>query len=417
MFKNQYFVSDYYKRILEDIKRDILTKDDNYITQSDIEKLIEGYYTCYSLDPIKFDETRRETFQHKKELRTVPAHKREEFHRNLGDIQFEFETIIVKMPIIPNEKLDTILSLQSSLFSLSGKPKVNCAQDTISFNLDIKGYGFEYNENQIATIINKKKDEIYEWIRRKNDDILKENKILKSEIRIFIETRKQKLAEDNKKMKRLMQTMNMPLRNEENELKRRIKLSPKPLIRKIKVAPSRKIEYELDKDLVMNIISFIDNQGRQFESTPATFKIFKEEDFRNTLLVNLNSIFEGKATGETFCKKGKTDIYLNMDKGRILIFECKIWAGKSKYNKAIDQLQRYLTWRSNFGIIITFVKRKNFSNVLKTIEDLTKEHPTFKSSFKILSETHFESMHTHEEDIYKIVEIHHLFYNLHVEKT
>lgn len=39
-----------------------------------------------------------------------------------------------------------------------------------------------------------------------------------------------------------------------------------------------------------------------------------EEALRDVLLVSLNSIFEGKATGETFSKRGKTDIYLNINK-------------------------------------------------------------------------------------------------------
>ena len=46
-------------------------------------------------------------------------------------------------------------------------------------------------------------------------------------------------------------------------------------------------------------------------------------------MVVLNAIFSGKATGETFSNKGKTDIYLNIEKGNILVFECKIWGGKS----------------------------------------------------------------------------------------
>lgn len=416
MLRDQFFVSDYYKRTFENIKKDILTQEDNYLVENNLDELVEFYFSKYCLPPIEFDKSQEESFQHKKELRVIPAHKREEIYQNMGDIEFEFETITVNMPIIPNENLPTILNLQSSIFSISDPPKVECSDDVISFSLDIKGYGFEIDDNKIDFYISKQRDDIAEWIRRKNNDIETENKILKSRIKSFVEARKKKLDKDNERMKNLMQSMNIPLKNEENKLMRKIKLEPKPLIKKISITSNQEVEYELDREQVINIISFIDNQGRQFENTPSSFKDFDEDAFRNTLLVNLNSIFEGKATGETFSKKGKTDIYLNIEAGKILIFECKIWGGESQYNKAINQILRYVTWRHNFGIIVTFVRRKNFSKVVEAIEDIVTKHPSFKTDFQVLSKTHFFSIHGLKYDRYKNIEIHHLFYDLYVPK-
>jgi Holliday junction resolvase len=130
-------------------------------------------------------------------------------------------------------------------------------------------------------------------------------------------------------------------------------------------------------------------------------------------LSTLNSIFEGKATGETFSKKGKTDIYLNIDKGSILVFECKIWAGEKLYQETIDQVRRYLTWRHNFGVMITFAKNKDFSNILKNAKETIQNSTSYVSGFRVIDETHFISIHKIEDDG-KEVEIHHLFYNLHV---
>ncbi len=129
------------------------------------------------------------------------------------------------------------------------------------------------------------------------------------------------------------------------------------------------------------------------------------------LLSNLNSIFEGKATGETFSKKGKTDIYLNIDKGNILIFECKIWGGKKLYADTIDQLRRYLTWRHNYGVLITFARIKNFTSILKEAKNFIQESPSYTNGFRAIDETHFLSNHNLEDDE-KQVQIHHLFYNL-----
>ncbi len=416
MFRDKFLICDYFKKIFEDIKRGILTQEDNFMIQTNKDELVEYYFTKYCLSPIEFDKSKEESFQHKKELRVVPAHKREDIYQNMGDIEFEFETITVKLPIIPNNNLQTILNLQSSIFSISGSPKVHYLDDSISFRLDIKGYGFELDDDKIAFYISQKKDAIDVWIRRKNDDIKKENEILKSKIDSYVEARKKKLAEDKERMKTLVQSMNIPLRNEEEELIRKIKLDAKPLIKKVEATSNKFVEFELDRKKVIDIISFIDNQGRQFENTPNTFKNFKEEDFRNTLLVSLNSIFRGKATGETFSKKGKTDIYLIIDNGNILIFECKIWGGKSRYAKTINQLLKYLTWRNNFGIIVTFVRRRDFSKVIEAIEDIVINHQSFKTNFQKLSKTHFVSIHRLREDKFKNVEIHHLFYNLHVLK-
>ena len=79
----------------------------------------------------------------------------------------------------------------------------------------------------------------------------------------------------------------------------------------------------MDREKVIDIIKLIDNQCLQFEKTPKTYNKFDEPNLRDLILANLNSVFEGKATGETFNSNGKTDIYLNIDKGNILVAECK----------------------------------------------------------------------------------------------
>ena len=130
------------------------------------------------------------------------------------------------------------------------------------------------------------------------------------------------------------------------------------------------------------------------------------------ILVSLNSLFEGKATGETFSHKGKTDIYLNIDKGNVLICECKIWGGQALYHKTIEQLLGYLTWRHNFGVMITFANQKNFLKILADAPVIIQGHTSYRSGFQKVTENHFLSHHKIDQDEAKDVEIHHLFYNL-----
>ena len=86
------------------------------------------------------------------------------------------------------------------------------------------------------------------------------------------------------------------------------------------------------------------------ERSPRAFAGMKEEDLRLLLLVPLNGHFEGQATGETFNGEGKTDILIRERNKNIFIAECKFWHGAKSFTEAIDQLQRYTTWRGLNGI-------------------------------------------------------------------
>jgi hypothetical protein len=412
IYRSKTYISDYYLDKFNKVKTEILNEKDEFILGTDIDELVDYYFSANCLTPIEFDTERHGTLDHKKYIKTVRAHERESGYQNEGDLDYEFECIKTTIPIIPNENLEKILSLQSSTFLTSGEPNVNSGYDVIEFSIEIKGYGFQYDNERIASEIDNGKNRIVGWIKRKNDNILKENEQLKKNIKLFIEDRKNKLIKDNQLLDNLTKKVNIPLKMKEDEAVKRIKLSTKPIIRRIKPTPSIVEEYILDENKVEDIISLIDNQGKQFERTPKTYKNLAENDLRDIILVNINSVFDGKATGETFSYKGETDIYLNIDKGNILIFECKIWHGETLYNETINQLLKYLTWRNNFGIIITFVKQKNLSEVLTQMRDIICQHPTYKMGFKQIADTHFLSHHKLEQDEFKNVKIHHLFYNL-----
>jgi hypothetical protein len=84
-------------------------------------------------------------------------------------------------------------------------------------------------------------------------------------------------------------------------------------------------------------------------------------------------------TGETFNKGGKTDILLRyVDGTNLFVAECKFWKGEAILQETINQLfNRYLTWRDSKVAIIFFVKNREFSKVLSTIQEGVKKHPYF----------------------------------------
>lgn len=136
-------------------------------------------------------------------------------------------------------------------------------------------------------------------------------------------------------------------------------------------------EPHLDQELYEQILQTIQDVGKQFERVPATYKGKNEEDLRDHLLLILEPRFDGTATGETFNRSGKTDILIRNRGSNVFIAECKFWKGTRVYIETINQLLGYLTWRDSKAAIILFVRNKDFSAVIKTVEQVTPNHPNY----------------------------------------
>lgn len=138
-----------------------------------------------------------------------------------------------------------------------------------------------------------------------------------------------------------------------------------------------KPEPALDDVIYRQILKIIHDVGKQFERLPSTYAGKDEEHLRDHILLILEPNFEGSATGETFNKKGKTDILLRHDGSNVFVAELKYWHGKKAYLTTITQLLSYLTWRDSKGDVVLFVSNKEFSSVLETIREVTPEHPNY----------------------------------------
>jgi hypothetical protein len=354
-------ISDAYRGVAEKVKNDILSQPDSFIQNSSTDDLVEYFFSNDHLQPIEVDTSREASFEHKKELRVVPAHQREDIYRSLGDTQFEYESVVVTIPLVHNPDVGQIIQLSPSTHSLSWSVNgANWQEDHLSFSLDIKGYGFKLDDQQIKSKLQFERGRVHEWIGWAGTDIRRENETLRNFIRQTIEERRRKIKNDESRIASLSQLIGIPQRRSNEEIIRHIRVDQKPLVRRVRPSPAATEEYILDRGKVLDIIEFVNNQGLQFEKTPSSYKSLGENALRDIILSTLNSIFAGSATGETFSHRAKTDIYLRIDKGHILIFECKFWGGQKLYHETIDQLLGYLTWRQNFGVIISFVRQKDF---------------------------------------------------------
>ncbi len=405
----------FYIELFDEIKIKISSEEDCYIIAQPTDDLV-NYYLGKTLQPIEFDKNREESINHEKYIKTIYSHQREWVYQQDGDLKFEYEKIVVKLPILPNRNIQQILSLRTNWISSYGSPQFTISGNNIVFEVETKGYRINLSNEEISSVLLSKKSEITHLLQSKNAEIISENQKLKSQLETFIKTRKSKLVYDKKRLEELVKMVKIPLERTSDETVKNIQIDLKPVIQQIKPKLPKE-DYILDRKKVIDIIKLIDNQCLQFEKTPKTYNKFDEPNLRDLILANLNSVFEGKATGETFNSNGKTDIYLNIDKGNILVAECKIYGGRQLYHKTISQLLGYLTWRQNFGIIISFCRNKNFSKIVENSKAIIESHDSFYSDFKKINDSHFVSKHTLPGDEYKYVEIHHLYYDLYVEKN
>lgn len=228
-------------------------------------------------------------------------------------------------------------------------------------------------------------------------DVEKHNASIRSKTKGVIEARRQKLLNDQG----LVASLGFPLRHRENADKTYVA----PVTRKrVNVAmPSAgtkafKPEPMLGMEEYENILSIMSNMVTVMERSPAAFKDMKEEDLRQHFLVQLNSQYEGQATGETFNFEGKTDILIRAEGENIFIAECKFWNGPKVFTETIGQLLGYTTWRDTKTAILVFNRNKNFSEVIAQVPDLVKKYPNFKRQLSYNSETGFRFVLHHRDD-------------------
>ncbi len=403
---------DYYRTALEKFKQDLLHESDLQILGSSTGDLANFYFQKYCLVPLEFDPAAI-AYEIRKEVRRVPAHRRDEFYRNEGDTQFEYEVAIISIPIETCPNLDWIKKLGGNMRTLDGfDESIDYGQNEISYSFDIKGYGFQQDENQVANEVNNKSQRLISTLTDKNNNIDSENTKFLQAIKEVIEQRKAKLIADKEKLDSLTQKIKIPIRQKASASSKKIPVDVKNFVRIVKPTPRLPEEYTLEESVLGEILTYVENQCRSFEKTPASYKQLGEEQLRDIILAALNGIFEGNATGETFVKKGKTDIHLKIEKGEILIFECKIWGGEKLFLETIDQLTGYVTWRQNYGVLIIFCRNRDFSKILAQVPGVIPKHSQYVRGYKRINDSHFVSEHSLPEDNGKVIKIHHLVYNL-----
>jgi hypothetical protein len=112
------------------------------------------------------------------------------------------------------------------------------------------------------------------------------------------------------------------------------------------------------------------------ERHPRAYAKKQEHDLRDHLLTVLSTHYPN-TTGETFSKRGRTDILVRHDGTNVFVGEFKFWRGLKSFHETIDQVLGYLTWRDSKAAIVCFVNNNEINPVLEQIKSGSSEHPCF----------------------------------------
>lgn len=191
--------------------------------------------------------------------------------------------------------------------------------------------------------------------------------------------------------------------------KRIIRQLPNPPIAGYKPEPA------ITSETYEELLAIIRHAGASFEGTPQTYAPLGEEGLRDNILSHINVVFEGKATGETFRKYGKTDIRLEEESRSAFVGECKLWGGEKVLLDALSQLLSYMTWRDCKAALVLFNKDvARFSGLQETVDVALRKHPKFLRPIIAGRPGEWRFVFQSQEDTGREVTVHVFAFNLYV---
>ncbi len=239
--------------------------------------------------------------------------------------------------------------------------------------------------SKLQDIITYQMNNLKEYTEVLNKEVEKYNDLLEKFIKSLLKEQKEKLNQ----ILSITESINIPIVFRDYTLpfinipvypKRISIIKPKMSNLDIQQIPN------LDNQIYENILEVCLNMSKVMERTPKTFSGMHEESIRDIFLITLNAYFVGEATGETFNKRGKSDILIRHKNSNVFIAECKFWKGPEGLKKTIDQLLRYTTWRDTKTAILLFNRKINIETILKKISSIISNHNCFIEKYEFKSD-------------------------------
>lgn len=383
---NRYELNSLFNERKNKIKQYVTNMSDEDIISGQEQTIIENMYETYKFIPVTIDEEVIEN----REISKTKIDKYNEFYDFLPTYSnqpkfFKIDGVEVTCTF-PFYGDKILFESRASIFSLSGTPEIDLYDNffKISASETLDTMTNENNKNLLFERIHGKLESVKKYINYANEDVEKFNKSIRTYTENELKIRKEKVD----KFYSVSEMLQIPIVKSNPKIIEKIRIERKiiPLIKKEK---DNQKEYCISDEIYNDIIELIKHQGSTFERTPEVYSILQEEQLRDVILGTLNGVFKGKANGECFRKKGKTDISIEHENRAAFIAECKVWAGKKVLKSALNQLQSYITWRDNKLCLILFSRNKDFFKVLEEIKQTLPEEENF-IDFKEKDKNEFE---------------------------
>jgi hypothetical protein len=255
--------------------------------------------------------------------------------------------------------------------------------------------GAWYTPENLEQMVDRQIDIIGKRLDRFRADVARYKQDLPGRLRPRLEEKRKKAEAEA----RTASGLKYPLKRRDNAPQTyKLPPAPKPLAPKFIATARAQPEFTLDESDYQDILRICESMSLVMERSPTVFENAEEEHIRVHYLVQLNGQYQGKATGETFNNKGKTDILIRHENQNVFVAECKFWEGYEGLKKTVDQLLGYTTWRDTKTALIIFSRRQDFTSVLNEAHRAMKDHHQFKSGPKKEGESRSRYTFTHPGD-------------------
>jgi hypothetical protein len=377
-------VRDYYDRVLADVRTTLNNMSDDKVLANDTAELQKYFEASTILDPLQA-----------------------QFSPDAMEGQRQGRVAIVRVPLVQSESNQTALNLRGDPW-----PIYTQIEHVASLEANGAAIVFECVPEKLQAMLGVAQN----MVALINRDIATDTPWFKEQISEAIQARRWAARETIQGFEKVMTDLGIRV-TQRSDAVQPVNVSVKREVRVLREPPPKAAgpsDPYIEAASLDQILRLIDQAGKGFELTPATFARLGEEDLRNIIINYLNAVFSSNvAAGETFSKSGKTDILLNVPGGAVLVCECKYWSGASDYAKGIDQLFGYLTCRHSVAVMIAFSRNKTGLTSVIAEADRVVAEKTSRVSGPVAKGTSYRvSTHRHPADPEKRVEIHHLFFDL-----
>jgi hypothetical protein len=278
---------------------------------------------------------------------------------------------------VPFSGLSEVLQLRASTFTYN-PPRASVANSHVSVFRDVPADVMERDRDGVVASLKAEIAKIDAHLDYSRSDIASANEQLRAGVRRAAQARRAKVLADRD----TEAILGVPLHRDQGVAKT---YRVQPVTRR-RITPTRQVrpqqpfapEPAITAEDFAHIIGDIVAHTRMFERLSVTYADQHEERLRDQILAALHSIY-GAATGETFSKRGKSDIYLPWDGGAVFLAECKWWTGPKNFaqHDLPQLLDRYITWRDTHAAVVLFIRNKDATAVIAEAENIVRAHPRY----------------------------------------